>query len=283
LVPFVALQADDMLTIPAGSTTTATTSTTTSATPSTVPTISYAPNATVFWHNLSARSAAGTLPSALTVGYNGIRQGKKLRYTEVEVECVAALLAGEAVVGGEAKKERLRQAVQDKAWIHFACHAWFNHELPLESYLQTGEDEQLTALEVMEAWQLRARLVTLSACQTGVSRVLRGDEPMGLVRSFLSAGAEAVLVTQWPVEDLPTCLLMLRFYQEVTTATTDLSRALLTAQRWLCTLTIAEAQEFAATFGINLTGDDLLAALARQLRPFEHPRFWAAFKLVMGS
>ena len=178
----------------------------------------------------------------------------------------------------------MRDAVQDKAWLHFACHAWFNHEFPLESYLQTGEGERLTALEVMEGWRLRAQLVTLSACQTGVSRVLRGDEPMGLIRSFLYAGAKAVLVTQWPVEDLPTCLLMIRFYQAViSTARPDLSRGLLTAQRWLSALTAAEAQEFMVHYGIPLAEDEGLLKLPHSQRPFQHPRFWAAFKLVVGS
>lgn len=266
LVPFVALQPDAMRSATTG------------------PTITYVPNATVFWHSLSDHSSDSAATSALAVGYNGLRQGKQLRYTEVEVESVAALLAGEAMVGGDAKKEQLRQIVQDKAWLHFACHAWFDHELPLESYLQTGEDERLTALEVMEGWRLRAQLVTLSACQTGVSRVLRGDEPMGLIRSFLSAGAKAVLVTQWPVEDLPTCLLMIRFYQKVTAAArADLSYGLLTAQRWLCTLTAAEARDFAVRFGIKLTEDEVLLTLPHHIQPFQHPRFWAAFKLVVGS
>ncbi len=57
------------------------------------------------------------------------------------------------------------------------------------SALELGDGERLTAQEVREGWRLRAELVTLSVCQTGVSRVLRGDEPMGLVRAFLRGDA----------------------------------------------------------------------------------------------
>jgi tetratricopeptide (TPR) repeat protein len=248
------------------------------------PTITYASNATVLWHSLMGKNSRPAATSALAVGYNGIRHGRSLRYTEAEVNAVAALLAGDALVGADAKKERLNDAVQDKMWLHFACHGWFNHELPLASYLETGEEERLSALEVMERWKVRARLVTLSACQTGVSRVLRGDEPMGLIRGFLYAGAQAVLVTQWPVEDLATCLLMIRFYQEVTSSPApDLSRGVLAAQQWLRDLTVNEAQAILARFDIDLPADEALLKLPLDARPFTSPRFWAAFKLVVGS
>jgi len=248
------------------------------------PTITYAPNATLLWHSLLDKLPPSAARSALAVGYNGSTQGRELRYTEAEVKSVAALLAGEAMVGVQSKKDRLRLAVQDKLWLHFACHGWFNHELPLASYLQTGEEERISALEMKEGWKLRAKLVTLSACQTGVSRVLRGDEPMGLVRAFLYAGAQAVLVTQWPVEDLATCLLMIRFYQEVASSPTpDLSRGLSLAQQWLRHLTGAEVEAFLLRSGIDLPLDELSTLFVNDLHPFEAPRFWAAFKFVIGS
>jgi CHAT domain-containing protein len=77
---------------------------------------------------------------------------------------------------------------------------------------------------------------------------------------------------------------MVRFYQEVTTtARPDLSRGLLTAQRWLGTVTVAEAQDFAVRLGIKFPEDEILPTLPHHIQPFQHPRFWAAFKLVVGS
>jgi CHAT domain-containing protein len=56
-------------------------------------------------------------------------------------------------------------------------------------------------------------LVTLSACESGLGKVSSGDEIWGFTRSFLSAGARALLVSLWPVADESTELLMTRFYQ----------------------------------------------------------------------
>ncbi|MCA9968243.1 MAG: CHAT domain-containing protein, partial [Anaerolineales bacterium] len=161
-------------------------------------------------------------------------------------------------------------------------HGWFNASDPLASYLEIGPDTTLSAREVLETWRIQAKLVTLSACQSGVSRVLRGDEPMGLIRAFLYAGARAVLVAHWPVEDLPTFLLMRRFYETAVETqnfasgfveTQDFaSLHLRDAQLWLQQVTVAELREWAGDFGEESGVDG-------EKRPFSHPRHWAAFTL----
>ena len=236
--------------------------------------LSYAPSGTI----LSSRSAENSLnvgpgKPGLAIGYDGEPGQRALRHTEAEATFVAELIGGEAWTGARAIGEALRAAVSDQQWLHFACHGWFNYEKPLESYLEIGPDERLTAAEILETWQLRAQLVTLSACQTGVSRILRGDEPMGLMRAFLSAGAKSVLVTQWPVEDLPTFLLMQHFYQALQDEPTNPALALQMAQTRLRHLTLAEVQQAG-------TQVDLPANLQPGDHPFAHPRYWAAFILV---
>ncbi len=252
------------------------------------PTLAYAPSATVLLRHCLALAPPHQLgPSCLAVGYNGRRGGRTLRYTEAEVKVVANLMGGQAWTGREPKKDRLRREAGQQHWLHIACHGWFNHQQPLESYLEVGLEEQLTALEVMRDWHLQAALVTLSACQTGLSRILRGDEPMGLIRAFLYAGAKAVLVSQWPVHDLPTCLLMHRFYRELQAEESpDLSATLHTAQRWLRGLRAAQARELLATLpvvGEIVHDSDLIADTPADSRPFAHPRHWAAFTLVGGQ
>ena len=71
-------------------------------------------------------------------------------------------------------------------------------------------------LEAREIYDLNigaADLVTLSACETGLGRVGRGDEQWGFVRTFLAAGAKSVAVSLWDVNDESTRLLMETFYQ----------------------------------------------------------------------
>ena len=60
--------------------------------------------------------------------------------------------------------------------------------------------------------KLNASLVTLSACETGLSKVFAGDEVLGLARGFLSAGAASIVVSLWTVNDDATGRLMKSFY-----------------------------------------------------------------------
>jgi CHAT domain-containing protein len=72
-------------------------------------------------------------------------------------------------------------------------------------------DGPLTVRDAAEL-PLQAQLVTLSACETGLSHVAPGDELLGLLRGFLVAGAPQVLASQWTVDDSSTATLMRTFY-----------------------------------------------------------------------
>ena len=64
--------------------------------------------------------------------------------------------------------------------------------------------------------ELRARLVVLSACQTGqVDTTRASDEMLGMPLAFLQAGACTVVSTLWPVDDRVTAMLVGRFYEEL--------------------------------------------------------------------
>jgi CHAT domain-containing protein len=62
------------------------------------------------------------------------------------------------------------------------------------------------------ALDLHARLVVLSACETGLGKLSRGDELVGLQRAFLYAGTPAVITTLWKVDDKATFELVRAFY-----------------------------------------------------------------------
>jgi CHAT domain-containing protein len=74
-------------------------------------------------------------------------------------------------------------------------------------------DGWLTAADVL-ALDLSDSLVTLSVCESGRSDGLRGDEVLGLTRAFLGAGARALLVTLWLIEDEVSASVMTDLYQQ---------------------------------------------------------------------
>ena len=60
---------------------------------------------------------------------------------------------------------------------------------------------------------LKATLVVLSACETGLGQDTGGDGLMGFSQALLLKGARSLLLSLWPVDDTATALLMVRFYE----------------------------------------------------------------------
>jgi len=165
------------------------------------------------------------------------------------------------LVGRAATESVFRALAPERDIVHLASHGVLNKRNPLFSYIQLaaggGDDGRL---EVHEAFGLNlgSRLVVLSGCQTGVGAgstadVPPGDDWVGLVNAFLFAGAQNVLGTLWPVQDVSTARLMSQFYKRLREGRSE-AEALAVAQR-------AALREPASS----------------------HPFYWAGFTLVRGN
>jgi CHAT domain-containing protein len=88
----------------------------------------------------------------------------------------------------------------------------------------------------MSAMNLRGtRLITLSACETGVGEVRNGDGVYGFRRALLLAGARAQLISLWSVNDTATADLMAAFYERAVTKGSTLAAGLRESQKGLMT------------------------------------------------
>src|SRR5262249_62048282 len=121
--------------------------------------------------------------------------------------------------------------VGEYRYLHFATHGQANRVKAFESALMLAQDAlpdatkmkagerfydgRLTASEVLESWKLNAELVTLSACESGLGRYGGGEGLLGFSQAFLLAGAPAVVLSLWKVDDQATARLMRRFYQNL--------------------------------------------------------------------
>ncbi len=101
--------------------------------------------------------------------------------------------------------------------IHFAGHAEFDRDDPYSSALLLNGGGRLKAADLVggEIDLKNTGLVTLSACETGLSHVGSGDEMIGLARAFLATGAQSVLVSLWKISDEATAELIPAVYREL--------------------------------------------------------------------
>lgn len=107
-------------------------------------------------------------------------------------------------------------------YIHFATHGILNSQAPeLSSIALSMVDENGHSIDgylrLHEIYNLKLQsdLVVLSACETGLGRVVSGEGVVGLTRGFMYAGAKGVVVSLWKVDDQSTSELMRRFYGEL--------------------------------------------------------------------
>jgi CHAT domain-containing protein len=201
---------------------------------------------------LAAKHDSGGVTNypSLTVGYSDM----SLPEAESEAREIAELMSGDAWTGVDASGERLRQRLSEHAkppaYLHIAAHGEVRLDIPSASFVLLA-DGPFHPTDAVALDLHGCRLVTLSACQTGLGRMSGGDEQIGLVRAFCHAGAEAVLSTLWQVDDATTSGFMRLFYKQLAHGLAP-AQALRGAQR-----------AFLQDGGIHA-----------------HPYFWAGFQLM---
>ncbi|MFY9821861.1 MAG: CHAT domain-containing protein, partial [Thermoanaerobaculia bacterium] len=149
---------------------------------------------------------------------------QRLGYSRAEAEAVAALVPPDErldALGFQASRETvLSGALGRYRIVHFATHGMLDAENPgLSKLVLSQVDEQgrprngfVWAHEIF-GLRLPADLVVLSACQTALGKEIRGEGLVGLTRGFQYAGARAVLVSLWEVDDEATAELMRLLYR----------------------------------------------------------------------
>lgn len=138
---------------------------------------------------------------------------------EQEARSIGQVVGGSLVLTrAQATETAFRDQAGARRYVHIASHGEYNADDALQSrLLLVGDgrnDGSLTTHELY-ALHLNADLVTLSACETGLGRILTGDDVIGLTRGFLYAGASNVVASLWQVDDDATTQLMGAFYRNM--------------------------------------------------------------------
>jgi CHAT domain-containing protein/tetratricopeptide (TPR) repeat protein len=243
--------------------------------------LTYAPSASVLLRCIEQEKLKGNeqVERVAVVGNPAFdrRAFPKLRdlpEAEGEARAIAALYDRDAerlMIGPEATKARLREAMQNCDVAHLAVHclvdetsSWLAALVLAQSGLNTprsgaegggpGENPDLLYLKDLYGFNLpRTRLVVLSACESALGQYYRGEGIVSLVRPFMAAKVPTVVASLWAVESAATGPLMVEMHRE-------------------------------RTIGRFKTADALRAAQIQAARDSQrdHPYYWAGF-IVIGT
>jgi len=211
-----------------------------------------------------------------------------LYYAGNEAERVGSLFNGSEAITRATKEEVIRGGLSANIF-HYAGHAharalWLHaQDNPRKGdYYDIGE--MFVNLDMPETY-----LATLSACDTGKTRLANLDEYVGVTSAFLNAGASRVVCSLWPVDDKSTGLLMTKMYESINEGQTP-ARALWRAQLWLRDCPKEEIEQKLRQLGVppgrrlkgllrdalrwRPTRDDSITLMPEDL---SSPYYWAGF------
>ncbi len=170
--------------------------------------ITYAPSATVL--------TSLPPPRPVKAGQMLAIADPSLAHAPAEVRAIADRYPGRVEADVLPTEAEVKSWLLGRDLVHLAVHGRFVSDQPLLSHLSLrsggGDDGQLTAAEMYGLPLDAATLVVLSACETGTAKATHANEVLGMTRGLLFAGADALLLSAWPINDEATAAWMKVFY-----------------------------------------------------------------------
>ena len=128
-------------------------------------------------------------------------------------------LKGEVLLGNAATKQKFLLTASNFNIIHLATHAYANDHNPNQSFIAfypthpgSALDYKLYQPEIYNLKLDRTRLIVLSACESGVGELIKGEGLMSLSRAFSYAGCNNIITSMWKADDVSTAYISGRFH-----------------------------------------------------------------------
>ena len=141
-----------------------------------------------------------------------------LDYADDEVQKIGEAFKVSPTTKRAASLRSVIEKLQKADLLHFATHGSVDRLPPYSALYLSATDQgsnDLLTVEKIRTTPVRASLVTLSACSTGVGLVTEGEQPLSVGWAFLSSGAKCVLMTQWLLDDAAGSTLAQTFYNSL--------------------------------------------------------------------
>ncbi len=169
------------------------------------------------------------------------------------------------LIGQDAREAAIKRSLERFDVIHLATHYAVDDRSPMNSKLALAEepfepgqaeqqDGKLSGQEIFQKRPLQARLVALSACNSGVERYYNGEGMIGMSRTFIASGVPLVVASLWKVDSKAASELMINFHKYRKREGRPTAEALRLAQ------------------------SDMIKS-----QSFQHPKYWASFIAIGGQ
>lgn len=146
-------------------------------------------------------------------------QVARLEYARQEIDGIAAYTSLDLLWGEEVLKSKLKERMASPSVLHFTAHTAIDAEQPLRSsILVSAPDGQgIDSLRISEIiqWSMSAKLVVLSACNSGLGKQFQGEGAQSLATAFTYAGCPSTVMSLWSVNDQATASIVADFYDEL--------------------------------------------------------------------
>jgi hypothetical protein len=237
------------------------------------------------WAIVDRRASIGTNATATAV-IDSHPVDAPLPFAHLEATALSLAFAERRVLSGRAaSRDALIEALENSEIVHVACHA--EHNFKGYGKLLLAGGETLAYADVCRL-AVRAKLVVLSSCESGLSSVMSmRHEVFSLPTALIAAGACTVVGTLWQVEERAAALLMGDFFRRLAHRR-HVPDALIQAQHWLAGATspeLADAAERLAEADPAAEGGVLIRRWAQRLRaperasarPYADAFYWQSF------
>jgi CHAT domain-containing protein len=220
-----------------------------------------------------------------------------MHFAQLESAIVRCLVKNATPIEGEdASIEAVTNALgKSHTAFHFTGHGTYNFFRPENSAIALT-DGLLTVKNISQLKLSSYRLVYLAACETALTgkNSVTNSEYVGLASAFLQAGAANVLSTLWPVNEISSAWLTIKFYQCLLAGDSP-AAALHHAQSWIQNITVhdlitwIDQLETLPNLGFHRKKElkqakrelqDIMDAGKGGEKPYSHPYHWAAYTLT---
>lgn len=188
--------------------------------------ISYANSASMLFENNQDNSSQNLLNECLAFSYTNNdsilkNSGVDLPGSREEIKALSNVFKGKYLYNEQASESNFKTYVNSYKLVHLALHAEIDSLNPeiikirfSESSKNEKEDNILYGHELYTV-NIPADLVVLSACNTGVGKINKGEGILSIGNAFQYAGAESLMLSRWEISDETTAKVMNYFYKNI--------------------------------------------------------------------